>query len=192
MNIEKLKSILDKGKIDHSNEINKLTTLKTACVYCLLNNISSQSFGVLLENYIIAKYSYKRNASTICCGDFKKNDENYELKVSLGGSSFNKFNFVQLRLNHSIEKYLLVAYYLSNDNLNEEGELFIFKLSKQDMIVLIASYGNYAHGTKKNNGEITILGLNDSKNKFEYSVRCKYGDACWKDLLQYRINEDML
>lgn len=36
-------------------------------------------------------------------GDAKKDDLYYEIKTSLGGKYHNKFNYVRLRLNHSID-----------------------------------------------------------------------------------------
>ena len=130
-----------------------------------------------------------KNNASLCNGDLKCNEINVEIKVSTGGKENNKFNFVQLRMNHNCE-YLLTAYYLSDDNVDTTGgELFIFKLNKTDMKKMILNYGGYAHGTIQKLGPITEEDLNDTTNDKEYAIRPKYGDKCWGDLLQLRIDE---
>jgi hypothetical protein len=89
-------------------------------------------------------------------------------------------------MNHNCE-YILTAYYLDYTNLENLGELFIFKLNKQNLIPLIIKYGGYAHGTIGELGKITIEELNDKTNQKEYSLRQKYGDKCWNELLNFRI-----
>ena len=116
------------------------------------------------------------------------NEINYEIKVSNGGKEHNKFNYVQIRMNHECE-YILTAYYINNDNIEIEGELFIFKLTKINIKKLILKYGGYAHGTKQKLGEITEEDLENPLNDKEYTIRPKYGDKCWKELLQFRVDE---
>ena len=53
-----------------------------------------------------------KNNSSLCIGDLCKNKVNYEIKVSNGGKSNNKFNYVQFRLNHDCN-YYLIAYYIN-------------------------------------------------------------------------------
>ena len=130
-----------------------------------------------------------KNKSSLCIGDLQHNQTNLEIKISMGGKDYNKFNYVQLRMNHNCE-YLLTAYYLSDDNVDTTGgELFIFKLNKTDMKKMILNYGGYAHGTIQKLGPITEADLNDTTNDKEYAIRPKYGDKCWGDLLQLRIDE---
>jgi len=129
----------------------------------------------------------KNNASS-CNGDLKCNEMNFEIKASTGGKENNKFNFVQLRMNHNCE-YILTAYYLDYTNLEKLGELYIFKLKKENIKPLILKYGGYAHGTIRKLGEITIEDLNDTDNQKEYSIRVKYSDKCWIELLNFRIDE---
>jgi hypothetical protein len=38
-------------------------------------------------------------------------------------------------------------------------------------------------------GAITEEDLNNPMNTKEYSIRPKYGDKCWKELLNFRIHE---
>ena len=129
----------------------------------------------------------KNNASS-CNGDLKFNDTNIEIKASNGGKENNKFNYVQLRLNHKCE-YIFTAYYIDYTNLDNLGELYIFKLNKENIKQLIVKYGGYAHGTIGELGQISNENLNDPNNQKEYTIRPKYGDKCRNELLQFRIYE---
>jgi hypothetical protein len=99
----------------------------------------------------------------------------------------NKFNYVQIRLNHDIDDYLLTAYYLDKTNINNDGELFIFYINKKVMIDLILKHGHYAHGTIKKNGNIIYENLINVNNTSKYALRPQYNDDCWKKLLEYKI-----
>ena len=186
--IQLLKNILDKSSISHKDEIIQQKTLKDAHIYCKINELSGQVSGILIENYIKIKYDMMKNDASRCVGDVAHKDTNFEIKTSLGGKNSNKFNYVQLRMNHNCE-YLLTAYYLDISNVNNSGELFIFRLSKNQIKPLILQYGEYAHGTIHKLGEITQTDLDDTDNSKEYALRPKYGDNCWKSLLHYRIDE---
>jgi hypothetical protein len=91
-------------------------------------------------------------------------------------------------MNHACE-YILTAYYISLKNVDELGELFIFRIDKKNIQSLIAKYGSYAHGTKSKLGDITLDDLTDVKNKKEYALRPKFGDACWNELLKFKVEE---
>ena len=121
-------------------------------------------------------------------GSSSSTGNNHELKASNGGTQNDKFNFVQIRMNHQCD-YIFMAYYISYENLDNKGELFIFKLTKTDIIPMIDEYGGYAHRTKKELGDITIEDLNDKDNMKEYDLRPKYGSDCWKELLKFRVDE---
>lgn len=172
----------------HTETIMTLPTLKDAHIYCKYNNLSGQFTGPVLEKYIKIKYQMTKNNASSCNGDLKCNETNIEIKASNGGKENNKFNYVQLRMNHNCE-YILTAYYLDYENVDNLGELYIFKLNKEDIKPLIVKYGGYAHGTIGELGEITIEDLNDTNNLKEYALRPKYGDKCWVELLNFRINE---
>ena len=129
-----------------------------------------------------------KNTASSCIGDLKYNEIDIEVKASNGGKENNKFNYVQLRMNHNCI-YILTAYYLDYKNLENLGELYIFKLNKENIKPLIVKYGGYAHGTIEKLGEITIDDLNDINNPKEYALRPKYGDKCWIELLNYRVYE---
>lgn len=183
-----LKNILDKSKIVHKNEILNQTTIKDAHMYCKINNLSGQVAGPLIEFYIKTKYNMIKNDASQCIGDLKLNETDIEIKVSNGGKDNNKFNYVQIRMNHVCE-YLLTAYYLDYSNIDDNGELFIFRLKKEDIKELILKYGGYAHGTISKLGYITKEDLDNIENEKEYALRPKYNDECWKELLHYRVTD---
>ena len=184
----KLKHILGLSKCDHKTEIMKQPDIKGAHIYCKINQLAGQVSGPLIEYYIKNKYDMIKNNSSLCIGDLQHNQTNLELKISTGGKENNKFNYVQLRMNHICE-YILTAYYIDNDNLENMGELFIFRLNKTNMKKMIFKYGGYAHGTIQKLGAITEEDLENPTNDKEYAIRPKYGDKCWCDLLEFRINE---
>lgn len=182
-----LRHILAVKNVDHSIEIMKQPSIKRAHIYCKINNIGN-GIGTLIENYIKNKYGMIKNKSSLCIGDLQQNQTNFEIKASNGGKNNNKFNYVQLRLNHNCD-YILTAYYINYDNVETEGELFIFKLTKPDIKILIFKYGKYAHGTEIANGKITKETLENQTNNNEYSIRPKYGSECWNDLLKFRVQD---
>jgi len=169
-----------------------LDNLKDAHIYCILNHLTAQQYGPLLEKFIRTKFKYIKNKAEDCIGDCYKNGKNSEVKVSLGGSKHNKFNFVQIRPSHDCDIYILTAYYLSYDNVEASGELYIFKIPKIDMKNIVVSFGGYAHGTIKKNGIITLDNINDDNNIKEYALRPIINDECWKKLLLFRICENEL
>ena len=81
---------------------------------------------------------------------------------------------------------ILLAYYLDYTNLEILGELYIFRLNKENIKQLILKYGGYAHGTIKKNGKITIEDLNDINNTKEYAIRPIYNSKCWNELLNFK------
>ena len=180
---QKLKDVLNETKINHKKEILK-KNIKDAFVYCKINKLFGQIYGPLIEHYIINKYNFKRNSFNECCGDFNINNKNIELKISLGGNEHNKFNYVQIRFNHNIDYFIFISYYLNKTNIRSYGDLFIFKIKKQELKEIVKEFGNYAHGTKKKLGELSP----NNSNNYEYVIRTKYNDKCWKKLLKYRIH----
>jgi len=185
--VQRLKEHLASSKVNHERQIMQLATLKEAHVYCIIHGISAQQYGPLLERFIRVKYIYIKNKANDCCGDCTKNNANIEIKVSLGGATHTKFNFVQIRPSHNCDMYILTAYHLSFENVDSEGELYIFKVPKEEIERMIVLHGSYAHGTIKEHGKITT----DSLNK-EYALRPSIHDACWKALLPFRVYEDEL
>lgn len=190
--VRRLTEHLAMSKTKHEDHIMKLSSLKDAHVYCVIHNVSAQQFGSLLERYIRTRFNYTKNKAEDCNGDCSKDGENIEIKVSLGGATHTKFNFVQLRPSHGCDAYILTAYHLNYDNLCSEGELYIFKVSKEEIKKVIMTHGDYAHGTIKEHGSITMDKLNDNASMKEYALRPSFNDACWDALMQYRVSEDEL
>lgn len=184
----KLQQILNLSKCNHKLEILKQPNIKYAHIYCKINQLSGQETGALVENYIKEFFKMKKNNPSLCIGDLQHKQINYEIKVSTGGKDNNKFNYVQLRINHICE-YILTAYYINDNNIDTLGELFIFKLNKLDIKHIILNYGSYAHGTVQKLGPINEEDLENEMNGKEYAIRPKYGDKCWNYLLQFRIDE---
>jgi hypothetical protein len=189
---DQLRRVVLKEKVDHKARIyEQAATLKDACIYFKLHeDIKPQSYGPLIEGYIINKYNLKKNEPSACIGDICiDGTRNYEVKVSLGGKDHYKFNFVQIRMNHICD-YLFIAYYLSEANIDTNGDLFVFKLSKDDIKPLILKYGGLAHGTTTKKGVITQESIDMIGNQTEYALRPNYGDACWTELVNsYRITD---
>ena len=188
--VKRLYEHLKQSVTKHEERVMKLSTLKDAHIYCVINNLSAQQYGPLLEKYIRTKYNFIKNKSKDCIGDCFKDGKNSEIKVSLGGSTHTKFNFVQLRPSHKCQNYIFTAYHLSNENVHKEGELYIFKIPSPSIKKIIASHGGYAHGTTKQYGKITFDSLNSiNRTNIEYALRPTINDKCWKSLLPFRIKK---
>lgn len=183
----KLVNILNNKQYDHKKIILEEVTLKDAHIYCKINNIIGQISGSIIENFIIVKNKMVKNNSKNLYGDAKINNKNIEIKISLGGNkTHDKFNYVQIRFNHNVDYYILTAYYICINNVKNGGELYIFIINKEDMKNLIIKYGGIAHGTK-----IKKLIIGDLTNEIltEFSLRPKYNDKCWIELLNFRVYE---
>ena len=190
--VNMLKEHLALLKVNHEEQVMKLATLKEAHVYCVIYNVSAQQYGPLLEKFIRTKFNYIKNKAEDCTGDCFKDGKNSEVKVSLGGARHKKLNFVQIRPSHDCDTYILTAYHLSHENIESEGELYIFKVPKKDIKNIVISYGGYAHGTIKEHGKITADYLNDENIIKEYALRPTINDNCWKALMKFRVSETSL
>lgn len=189
--IARLKEHLNLAKVIHEDQLMSLNTLKEAHIYCILHGLTAQQYGPLLERFILTKFNYAKNNAKDCIGDCSKNGNNTEVKVSLGGSTHTKFNFVQIRPSHGCDTYILTAYHLTPDNVESEGELYVFKVSKEEIKKIIVAHGIYVHGTIKEQGVITYTSLNEKGNK-EYALRPSFNDVCWKALMLYRVSEESI
>lgn len=186
--IAALRDVLTKRSVNHFEEIMLCNSLKDAHIYCKTNSLSGQITGPLIERYMRGAFHMTKINASACAGDLRCEGVNYELKISNGGMHNNKFNYVQLRMNHDC-RYILTAYYLDGSNVEQMGELFVFRLDKEALRRLVLEHGSYAHGTKRVLGSISEEDLNRSDNKKEYCLRPVYDDACWKALLKYRVPE---
>ena len=190
--INELKKLLHKPK-NHYEEILKLKTIKDAHIYCKINNLTGQQMGPLIEFYIKEKSCMEKNKAGDCIGDCKDRfQEDNEIKASGGGKNHNLYNYVQIRVNHKLHNYIFTAYYLTEDNYMNGGELFIFKIKKENLYSMLNEYGAYAHGCVSKLGKITLEDLKKDNNTKEYSLRPKYGSKLWKELIKYRVNESEL
>lgn len=191
--VTELRKILDNNKINHKDKIKQCKNLHEVNVYCKINHLSGQQLGPLTETYLIHKCQMKKNKASACIGDCKDRfQEDNEIKASGGGKDHNKFNYVQLRPCHDIDYYIFTAHYLCEENLENLGELFIFKINKNDINPLICKYGGYAHGTNSKQGKITLEELNDKNNTKEYCLRPVYGSPLWNELVKFRVYESDL
>ena len=190
--VKRLKEHLVLSKVKHEDQVMKLETLKEAHIYCVINSVTAQQYGPFIEKFIRTKFNYIKNKASECTGDCSKDGKNLEVKVSLGGETHTKFNFVQIRPSHDCDIYILTAYHLSHKNVENEGELYIFKVPKSEIKKIVMSYGGYAHGAIKDHGKITIESLNDEKNIKEYALRPSINDACFNSLLPFRVYDSDL
>jgi hypothetical protein len=188
----------------HEKEIFRETSLKGVHIYCVLHHVSAQQYGPLIEKYIISKFGYQKISASECRGDcMDPVGRDVEIKASLGGGKLNKYNYVQIRLSQEIDYYLLTppaislhevprltGYHLTMENVEEEGELYLFRVPKESMQNLIREYGGYAHGTVKEHGPVAQSF--ESEKILEYAIRPTYGDACWQALMDFRIAEEDL
>lgn len=188
VNKKLLAAVLDHATICHKTAILQQPSVKDAHMYCKIHQLSGQVSGPLIEHYIQESYHMTKNKASDCVGDVQFQGVNLEIKASLGGKKNNQFNYVQLRVNHVCE-YLLTAYYLDQENLDNLGELFLFRLTKEQMKPLLLQYGGYAHGTVTKLGRISHEDLSNPVNDKEYALRPKYGDKLWQALLPFRIQE---
>jgi len=189
--IQGLREHLKVSKMDHKVQVMKWDTLKEAHAYCL-QYTSSQQFGPLIEMFIREKFGYTKNKAKHRKGDCSKDGKDSEVKASIGDRAHRKFNFVQIRPSHKCDNYILTAYHVSPENVEDLGELYIFRVSKTDIKNMIVSYGGYAHGTNEEHGAITIDSLNDETSTKEYALRPTMNDDCWKALMVFRISESEL
>lgn len=175
-----LKNKLLNDKVDHWVIIKSLKSINEAFAYSKVN-LNGPQYGVLLEKYLINRYKWKQIESKQMCGDIKTNRHVFELKVSLSGSEKKKFNFNHIR-NQPVDFFILIAYYVDLINLHDLGELFIFKLNKDELNALVGK--SFSHGC------ISLWEKVDEKTKnlvVEKDLSVVYKSAKWNKLLKYRI-----
>lgn len=154
--------------IDDDNEFRRLvssmklaTDYKTLCQNetdilkkCILCKrfLSANQWSVIMESHIKRRFNIGRpNSSVSGDGCSKINGMNVEIKVSLGDSQ-GQMNFVQLRPDHNIDYYLLLAYNMFESTM---GKVYWFLCKADDLYELIPAFGSYAHGTIEKLGVIT-------------------------------------
>ncbi len=123
--------------------------------YEITSILSSQSRSPLWEKYFIEKIGATKNKSSDNIGDFHKNRNNYEYKIS-GYNADDSLNAVQIRLWQNCN--YIITY------LNPNGEIINFHLTHKQMKTEVSKIGNAAHGTKKSN---------ESNENIEYRLTIK-------------------
>ena len=167
-------------------KINEQATLTGKCVIAryLISPQSTYMETIVKEDLKISKSVNETS------GDGCKNGINYEIKVSLHAKN-SKFNFVQIRPDHSIDFYILIGYNMYDETCSV-GKAYILKIPSNDMYNLVVEYGGYAHGTCEKLGNITI---NNIKGRnCEYALRCDPNNKngknyeLWKKLMNYEVS----
>jgi len=175
------------SKKDSLEKIKNKKTLTTKCIWArkYLNPQSTDLETICKEDLNIG------NALNSTSGDGHKNGINYEIKTSIHAKK-SKINFVQIRPDHHIDNYILIAYNMyENDTI---GKAHIFKVPSDNVYDLIIRFGGYAHGSTAMLGKITsdnIKGRN-----CEYALRCdpnaKKGNdvEIWKEFMKHEVEYD--
>jgi len=150
----------------------RCSTFLEAFAYAKVERLSPALYGILLQRLITVKHKgWHRLKPRAVEGDLvTSNHMNLEVKVSFGktklaGKRGNiMFEFRGIRVNCISNFYILIAYNVTKDNYTSLGELFVFKMTKGEILSLM--------GTKKSKSEFAVV-VN--------SVR-------WKAMLEYRIS----
>lgn len=129
------------------------------------------------------------NAFNKTSGDGHKNGIKYEIKTSIHAKK-SKLNFLQIRPDHDIDYYILIAYNMYGED-EGKGNAHIFKIPSPILYDLICRFGHYAHGNSTVLGKITsdnIKGRN-----CEYALRCDPNEKkgkrfeLWNEFLKYEV-----
>jgi hypothetical protein len=177
-----------RNPVDYLDLINKESCILRKCILCK-KYLSSNTWSLLLEKYIKNLFNLKDPESRIS-GDAKSSlGLNIEIKVSLGDSQSN-LNFVQLRPDHHLDYYLLLAF---NVHESSHGKLYWMLCDPERLYKLLPEYGNYAHGTTRILGKITEENVYDRNCEFslrpnplkEDHIKSK---KLWKELLKFQVS----
>lgn len=162
-----------RNKNDYINLINNEKDILNKVILCKYY-LSSQKWSILLETYIKEIFNIRQPINNTSGDGYILHNKckiNIEIKISLNS---DKFNFVQIRSDHSIDYYLFLVYNLYE---NDYGKLYWFLVPSKELYDLIIIYGSYAHSTIKKLGEINkdnIYGKNH-----EYALRFNMKHKLW-------------
>ena len=194
-NIQKLSTLVEEmklkeSKIQKKEIINKILNEPSLTGKCIMARALLTPQSTDMES-ICKKELNIENSLNETSGDGSKNGVNYEIKVSLHAKQ-SKMNFVQIRPDHKIDYYILIAYNMyENDTI---GKAHIFKIPSKNLYQLVVKYGGYAHGTCNELGKITHENM--IGRGCEYALRCnpnsKSGKSfeLWSELLKYEVSYD--
>lgn len=160
---EMIKVIVDRVRIDKENKqrVASAETLFDLCLMAKYYKLSAQQWGPMVEKHIMSSLKLKKPPNKTS-GDGTRDGTNYEIKASLCDSDLN---YVQIRPDHDIQWYILIAFFIQNNQV----QLCQFKIPSEKVDELIITYGDYAHGTKKQKGSITADTIKGNGN--EYALR---------------------
>lgn len=163
LNIYKTYIVELQQNINHKQHFRNETNITSKCIYAKLH-LSSNTYGPLFEQYIKQRLSIKRTLNSIS-GDGIINGYNIEIKISLG-DKHGCFHYVQIRPDHNIHYYMLMAYKIFEKPF---GQVYWFLIPHDDIIEIINDYGSYAHGTITKLGKINRDNI--SGRNCEYAFR---------------------
>jgi len=175
---------------DKKLELEKINNEKTLTGKCILSRRYLTPQSTDLET-ICKKDLGIGNALNATSGDGHKNGINYEIKASIHANK-SKLNFVQIRPDHNVNIYILIAYNMYENDKN--GNAHIFKIPSHIVHELIVRFGGYAHGTCAVLGKITSDNIKD--RNCEYALRCdpnaKKGKSfeLWNEFMKYEVEYD--
>ena len=189
-----IKSLVDTMRSSSSIATNRLLTDKSLSLVekCVLMR---QYFGPqsTISEKILKTDLEMGDAPDEHSGDASKDGLNYEIKASLHANN-SKFNFVQIRPDHTVDYYVFLGYDLFHQDEAGLGKSYLFKIPSNDVYELIVEFGGYAHGTVKKLGKITRENLKG--RGCEYALRVspqckgKKNTALWQRLLSYEVAYD--
>lgn len=164
----------EKQYIEIANNIRNKNDNKQKCIdekdtlkKCLLCKyyLSSNEWSLIIEKHIKQLFQIGKKVNHISGDGCFKSILNVEIKVSLGTDD-GTFHFVQIRPDHDIHYYILLAFDIKQDKY---GKLYWFLCESEKLYELLPTFGCYAHGTVGKLGMITednIKGRN-----CEYALR---------------------
>jgi|UniRef100_A0A6C0IQR4 hypothetical protein len=195
-NVDELETMVSEMKIKENDKNDKLlekirsqTSLLGMCIMArsYLNPQSLKNIEMIIKEHL--EIGPAQNETS---GDGMKNDNNYEIKVSIHAKK-SKLNFVQIRPDHMVDFYIFVAYNMYDKGNNSLGKAHIMKIPSSELYKIVVDYGGYAHGTTDILGAIT---KDNMKGRgCEYALRCNpnskentKSDELWKKLLTYEVD----
>ena len=185
--IEQLLLALQENREEAKKHIAESNNPRAACIIAKYY-LTAQSYGSILESWIKKYLSLDAKLDNLS-GDASLNERSFEIKVSISGAT-GAFNYVQLRPSHKIDGYIILNYSIELDKV-----VWLY-IPAEDMYTLINKHGQYAHGTLKVNGPLTMESIKNGN--YEYAIRpsilkpnTKPGKV-WEDIKKYEVTEDGL
>ena len=167
---------------DHQKQLNRIrsirtgksgldpadyTSLKQYAMDCIEYGLSPQQYGDGAQSIAGRLCNFQKEVLEDA-GDFRDGEYSVEFKFTIANPN-GKINFVQIRPSYKIDYYILVVY----DPCMYGDDLFeVFVCKSKDLYDLLPEFGGYAHGTVKENGQITQENI-EKKLSFgcEYALR---------------------